>query len=144
VQAIAYDRNRKVVMKRKVKKRKLTLDSTLFITMEETLFDTEHAKMTELIGDGMAITDATLDRAKMDEEEVAAMRKEVDHLRHRAEYYQNSTWAVVLLKSEFREIYGKIIRERDLFTARVANLQEDTLMGMATYKDMQRVDHLFN
>lgn len=45
---------------------------------------------------------------------------------------------MVLLKSEFREIYGKSRRERDLFTARVADLQEDTLMGMATYKDMQR------
>jgi hypothetical protein len=138
VQAIAYDRKRKYVMKRMVKKRKLTLDSTLFITTEETLFDIEHAKMTELIGDGMAITDATLDREKKDEEEEAAMRKELDHLRHQAEYYQNSTQAVVLLKSEFREMYGKFRRERDLFTARIADLQEDTLMGMETCKDMQR------
>jgi hypothetical protein len=35
------------------------------------LFDTENAKMTELIGAGMAITDATLDREKRDEREVA-------------------------------------------------------------------------
>jgi hypothetical protein len=109
----------------------------LFITTEETLFDTEHAKMTELIGAGMAITDATLDREKKDEEEAAAMRKELDHLRHQAEYYQNSTQAVVLLKSEFREMYGKFTRERDLFTACIADFQEDTLMGMETCKDMQ-------
>jgi hypothetical protein len=35
-------------------------------------------------------------------------------------------------------MYGKFRRERDLFTARIADLQEDTLMGMATCKDMQR------
>jgi hypothetical protein len=75
VQAIAYDRKRKLVMKRMVKKRKLTLDSTLLITMEEILFDIEHTKMTELIKVGMAITGATLDRAKKDEEEATSMRK---------------------------------------------------------------------
>jgi hypothetical protein len=51
------------------------LDNTLLITTEETLFDTEHTKMTELIGDGMAITGATLDREKKDEEEATSMRK---------------------------------------------------------------------
>jgi len=101
MQAIAYDRKRKFMMKRTVKKRKLTFDSTLLITMEEALFDTEHAKMIELIGAQMDIMDATLDKAKKDKEEASAMRKELDHLHHRAEYYQNSTQAVVLLKSEF-------------------------------------------
>jgi hypothetical protein len=57
--------------------------------------------MTELIGTGMAINDATLDRERMDERDVASMKKELDHLHHQAEYYQNSTQTVVLLKSEF-------------------------------------------
>jgi hypothetical protein len=68
------------MMKRTIRKRKLTLDSTLFITTKETLFDTENTRMTELIRAGMAITDATLDREKRDEREVASMRKELDHL----------------------------------------------------------------
>jgi hypothetical protein len=68
------------MMRRTIKKRKLTLDNTLFITTEETLFDIENAKMTELIGAGMAITDATLDREKRDEREVSTMKKEPDHL----------------------------------------------------------------
>ena len=62
--------------------------------------------MTELIRAGMAITDATLDREKMDEREVASMKKELDHLWHQEKYYQNSTQAVVLLKCEFREMYA--------------------------------------
>jgi hypothetical protein len=62
-------------MKRMVKKIKITLDNTLFITMEETLFDIEHAKMTKLIGVGMAIMDAILDRSRKDEEEADAMRE---------------------------------------------------------------------
>jgi hypothetical protein len=56
IQEIAYDRKRKAVMRRTTKKRRLTLDSTLLITTEETLFDTENAKMIELIRVGMDIT----------------------------------------------------------------------------------------
>jgi hypothetical protein len=78
-------------MRRTTKKRRLALDNTLLITTKETLFDTENAKMTELIKEGMDIIDATLDRAGRDEREVAAMKKELDHMRHQAEYYQNST-----------------------------------------------------
>jgi hypothetical protein len=71
-------------MRRTTKKRRLTLDSTLLITTEQTLFDTENAKMIELIKAGMAITDATLDMVRRDEREVATMKKELDHLRHQA------------------------------------------------------------
>jgi len=42
------------------------------------------------------------------------------------------------LKCEFREMYAQFTRERDLFTTRIEYFQEDTLMGLATCKDMQR------
>jgi hypothetical protein len=67
-------------MRRTIKKSNLMLDSTFLITIEETLFDIENAKMNELIGVGMAITDATLDKEKQDKREVATMKKELDHL----------------------------------------------------------------
>jgi hypothetical protein len=35
----------------------------------------------------MAINDATLDRERRDERELASMQKELDHLRHQDEYY---------------------------------------------------------
>jgi hypothetical protein len=50
IQAIAYDRKRKFVMRRTPKKRRLTLDGTLLITTKETLINIENAKETELIG----------------------------------------------------------------------------------------------
>jgi hypothetical protein len=87
IHAIAYNRKNKVVMRRTTNKRKLTLNSTLLITIEETLFDTKNAKMIELIGAGMAITTTTLDRERRDERELAAMKKELDHLQHQAKYY---------------------------------------------------------
>jgi hypothetical protein len=59
---IHYDRKMKVVMRRKTKKRRLMLDNTLLITTDETLLDIENAKITKLIGAGVSITDATLDR----------------------------------------------------------------------------------
>jgi hypothetical protein len=101
IQEIDYDMKRKVVMRRIVKKRKLTLECTLLITIVETLFDTKNAKMTELITIGMTITNATLDKEKRDEREVAPMKKELDHLLHQVDYYQNSTHTVILLKCEF-------------------------------------------
>ena len=55
----------------------------------------------------MAITYATLDREKRDEQEATAMRKELEHLRHQAEYYQDTTQAIILLKSDFMQVYNQ-------------------------------------
>jgi hypothetical protein len=78
-------------MKKTTKKRRLMLDSSILITTEEKLIITEHAKTSELIGIGMAIIDATLDRARKDEEDLATTLKELDHLCHLEKYYQDST-----------------------------------------------------
>ena len=86
--------------------------------------------MTKLIKEGMAINDDNLDREKRYEREVASMKKELDHLRHQVEYYQNSTQAVVLFKCEFWEMYAQFISERDIFISHIIDFQEDTLMGM--------------
>jgi hypothetical protein len=40
VQAIGYDRKRQLVLKRTRKKRRITLDSVVMITTEETMLDT--------------------------------------------------------------------------------------------------------
>jgi len=76
----SYDRKRKAMMKKIVRKMNLTLENTLFIITKETLFDTKNTRMIELIIVGMAIIDATLDKEKRDEREVASMRKELEHL----------------------------------------------------------------
>jgi hypothetical protein len=80
IHAIAYDMKMKDVMRKNTKKRSLTLVRTLLITTEETLFDTENAKMTELIRVGMVITDSTFDRERRYEREVDTMNKYLDHL----------------------------------------------------------------
>jgi hypothetical protein len=67
IHAIAYDRRKKAIVQRTTKKRRITLDHSILITTKEHLINTEHAKTSELIGTGMEITDATLDRAKRDE-----------------------------------------------------------------------------
>jgi hypothetical protein len=138
IHAIAYDRKRKAIIQRTTKKRRITLDRSILITTEENLINTEHAKTSKLIGAGMEITDATLDRAKRDEEELATALKELEHLRHLEKYYQDTTQAAVFLRSEFQEAYNKFTDERHLFTARIVELQEDTLMALATCKDMER------
>jgi hypothetical protein len=126
------------MMRRIAKKIWLMLDNKHIITTEETLLDTENAKMTKLIRAGRAINYAMLDREKRDENELVSMKKELDHVCHQAEYYQNSTRVVVLLKSEFRETYAHFTIERNLFSACIDDFQEDTLMGMETCKDVQR------
>jgi hypothetical protein len=134
IQTIAYDRKRKFIMRRTTKKRKLTLDSTLLITIEENLLSIENVKTTELIGAGMAITNSTLDREKQNEKELDAANKELDHLRHLMKYYQDSTQASVFLKIEFREACAQFMSKRHLFTTYVADFQEDTLMELETVK----------
>jgi hypothetical protein len=53
------------------------------------MLSTEHAKMFELINIEMAITGATLDRERIDEKELAATLKELDHLFHLEKYYKD-------------------------------------------------------
>jgi hypothetical protein len=126
------------VMRRKTKKMSLALDITLLITTEETLLNTKNDKTTKFIGVGMVIIDAMLDREKRGEKELAATKKELNHVHHLEKYYQDSTQAVVFLRSEFREIYAQFTSERNLFTTCIANFQEDTLMELLTCKDVHR------
>jgi len=53
MQAISYDRKRKSILKRTIKKRRLTLDRSILITTNEKLISTEHAKTYELIDAGI-------------------------------------------------------------------------------------------
>jgi hypothetical protein len=75
IRAIDYDRKRKFVMRRVTKKRRLMLNSKLLVTIEEMLLDTKNSKINELIGEGMDITNATLDKAIRYENEIVTMKK---------------------------------------------------------------------
>jgi len=74
VQEIYYDKKRKVVVRRTKNKRRLTLDNVVIISMEETLLD---ARNSNLLGVGMAISSATIEREREDEREVDSMRDEL-------------------------------------------------------------------
>jgi hypothetical protein len=91
IQSIAYDRKRKWIVKRTGKKRRITLDSAVIITMEETLLDTGQSKVTELLGVSMPISSAIIDREREDEREVDSMRGELVHIKHQVEYYKDTT-----------------------------------------------------
>jgi hypothetical protein len=67
-----------------------------------------------------------------------AAQKEPNHLNHLVKYYQDSTHATIFLKSEFQDAYAKFTSEIHLFNACVVNYQEDTLMELETYKDVDR------
>jgi len=91
IHAISYDRKMKDIMKRTTQRRRITLGHSILISMEENLMNTEHAKTSKLISVGMEIPDATLDRETRGEEELAAVLKELEHLRHLEKYYQDTT-----------------------------------------------------
>jgi hypothetical protein len=66
IHAITYDQKRKSIIHRTTKKRRITLDCSILITIEENLIKTEHAKTSELISERIEIIDATLERDKRD------------------------------------------------------------------------------
>jgi hypothetical protein len=111
IQGISYNQKRKAIMKRTTKKRRLTLDSLILITTEEKFINTENGKIFKLINAGMAIIDASLDRSRKDEEELAIVLKELGHLCHLDKYYEYSTQAMMFLRSEFQDAYGKFMSE---------------------------------
>jgi len=68
----------------------------------------------------MAISDATLDREKRDEVELTTTLKELEHLLHLENYYQDTTQVALFLRNKFQETYNKSANERHLFTARIS------------------------
>lgn len=138
IQAISYDRKRKYIMKRTTNKIRFMLGRSILITTKEKLLNTKHTNTSELTDAGMAITDATLDRTRRDEKELVVALKQLEHLRHLEKYYQDSMQAMVFFRSEFQDAYVKFTNEQHLFTTGIADFQEDTLMSLETYKDLER------
>jgi len=91
IYAISYNRKKKAISQITTKKRRITLDRSILITTEEDLINTENARTYELIGMGMAIWDATLDRAKWDDKELVVSLNKLEHLFHLDEYYKGTT-----------------------------------------------------
>jgi len=87
IQEITYNRKRKTIVKRTTRKRSLTLDSSILITTEEKLINTEHANKSELINGGMEITYSTLDRERKYEKDLVVALKDLEHLCHLGKYY---------------------------------------------------------
>jgi predicted RNA-binding protein len=114
------------------------LDQSILITIEENLINTADDHASELIGVGKSLSDAAQDRARRDEKELADTLKELEHLRHLAEYYKGATQTVVYLKDEFDRVYNEFKKERHLLISNIAEFQEDTLMAFTTCKEMER------
>jgi hypothetical protein len=57
------------VVERKSRKRKLTLDNATVITTKEILLDNKKAKVSELLGEEIAISHATIEKYNEDEME---------------------------------------------------------------------------
>jgi hypothetical protein len=138
IYAISYDQKRKAIVQRTVKKRRILLDHSILVTIEENLINTTDARTSELIDVGKALLDATLDRARRDEKELDATLKELEHLCHIVEYYKGSTQTIVYLKGEFVGVYNEFKKERHLLIENIAEFWEDTLMEIATCKEMER------
>jgi hypothetical protein len=111
IHAIAYDQRKKAIIHRTTKKKSITLYRSILITTEEHLINKTHVKTSKLIDAGMTITDATLDRAKRDENEMAVALGEFEHLCHLVKYYEDTTTAIVYLRNEFKEAYNKFADE---------------------------------
>jgi hypothetical protein len=91
IYVISYNRKRRAIIQRTTNKRRIMLDRFVLITTEEDLINTENARTSELIGAGMDILDATLDRAKWDEKELATALKELENFHHLYEYFKGTT-----------------------------------------------------
>jgi hypothetical protein len=108
------------------------------VTTKENLINTGDARTSELIDVGKSLSDVAQDRAIRDEKELANTLKECEHLRHLVKYYKGDTQAIVYLKGEFNGVYNDFRKERHLLTENIVEFQEDTLMALATCKEMER------
>jgi hypothetical protein len=138
IYAISYNQKRKAIIQRMAKKIRITLDHSILFTTEENLINKTKSQTSKLLGVGKALSDATLDRAKRDEKELATALRDLEHLHHLNEYYKCTTQTTMYLRSEFKEVYNEFKKERHLLTVKIVEFQEDTLMALATCKDMEK------
>jgi hypothetical protein len=82
----------------------------------------------------MAISHATIDKSRVEEREVDAMRRELESLRHQVEYYKDTTQVVLILKEDFSEEHNKYKLVRDAFVKKIVDYQEETLLCGVAYK----------
>jgi hypothetical protein len=106
--------------------------------MEETLLDARKSRVSDLLGVGMAISSATIDREREDEREDDSMRAELVQLRHQVEYYGDTTQEIRFIRDEIREIYSQLKSEREDFITHIIGYQEETLLGKACEVEKSR------
>ena len=58
-------------------------------------------------------------------------------MHHLVEYYKGTTQTAPYLKSDFSRVYNEYKKERTLLTENIIEFQEDTLMALATYKEIE-------
>jgi hypothetical protein len=138
IYAISYDQKWKAIIQRTAKRRRITLDQSIVVTTEENLISTVGTRTSELISVGNVLSDAAQDRARRDEKELADTLKELEHLRRLVKYYKGATQTNVYLKGEFNRFYNEFKKERHLLTKNIVEFQKDTLMALATCKEMER------
>jgi hypothetical protein len=119
IYAISCDQKRKAIIQRMEKKRRITLDHSILVTTEENLINIADAHTYELIGMGKSLSDVAQDRVKRNEKELATTLKELEHVRHLAEYYKSATYTTVYLRSEFNGFYSEFKKERHLLTMNI-------------------------
>ena len=114
------------------------MDQSIVVTTEENLINIAYTRMSEQFGVGKSLSDATQDRAGRDEKEPVNTQEDLEHLHHLVKYYKGATQTTVYLKDEFNGVYNEFKKERHLLTENIVDFQEDTLMELATCKEMER------
>jgi hypothetical protein len=75
LEMIAYNKRKKVIVKQTQKRKKVDLDTTILCTTEEQVIDTKRARLSDLLSTGLAISHATMDKARFEAEENSKPRK---------------------------------------------------------------------
>jgi hypothetical protein len=103
------------------RKRKMTMDINVLLTLQETLFDAKKARVNELLGAGVVISDSTIDKDRAKEREDEELRRELESLRHQVHYYKDTTKAVLISKDDLQEEHNKYRLESDAFLKHIVN-----------------------
>jgi hypothetical protein len=64
LESIAYNRHKQAIVKRTRKRKQVDVDSVILCTTEESLLDIKKDKLSDLLSAGIAISHATIDKAK--------------------------------------------------------------------------------
>jgi len=106
--------------------------------MEDPFLYTKRANISELLSIQVAISYATIDKDRVEEENIEKMKMDITSLRNKVSYYKGSPDIIIKFVEDIMEENMKHEKIGVSFISKIAELQEETLKLSIVHKEIRK------